>query len=592
MEGPVGRFVMCVGALALVLVGFQPAFAQVQGQWTSVGAMQSPREMGAQVRLAHGEVLAVGGVDSYASGNILASAELFDPATSAWTTTGSMAAARQQLAAVVLTNGKVLVTGGLGPGGAVVGSAELYNPATGSWSPAGSLSVARFAHSATLLKTGQVLVTGGCTVSACSAPTAVSELFDPTTNTWSTTGALNTARSYHNAVRLSDGRVLAIGGLASGATASSELYHPATGTWSVAASANYPRYLSTANLLPSGKVLVAGGASGRFPMNSAELYDPTANTWTPTGAMTFGTYAHSSMALPDGTVVLSGGYGQSISCGKDCTGFVPTARAEIYSEAAGTFAAISSLPRALAYHTTTLLRSGRALEAGGIGTTAYCCVVVPDASDYTPLTLTLSATSLNFGLLKLGLTSAPQTVTVSNVSGHPATFSSIAASGDYAETNTCPATLEAGQQCAIDVTFKPTGAGTRNGAVTLADDSPGSPTQTIALSGTGETLAFGFTPASVNFGGVLVGSSGSAIATLTNDGSAPVAISGISIAPTNHTYTQTNTCPPSLAVQQTCPITIVFTPPDVFTYKATLSVGNSAGAAATLKLSGTGLDQP
>jgi hypothetical protein len=97
--------------------------------------------------------------------------------------------------------------------------------------------------------------------------------------------------------------------------------------------------------------------------------------------------------------------------------------------------------------------------------------------------------------------------------------------------------------------------------------------------------------ASVNFGSVSVGSGGSAIVTLTNDGSARVAISGISIAPTSHTYTQTNTCPPTLAVQQTCTIMIVFTPPDVFTYKATLSVGNSAGAAATLKLSGTGLDQ-
>jgi hypothetical protein len=74
----VGRFATFAGALSLALIGFQPAFAQVQGQWTSVGAMQSPREWGAQVRLAHDEVLAVGGVDR--SNNILATAELFDPA--------------------------------------------------------------------------------------------------------------------------------------------------------------------------------------------------------------------------------------------------------------------------------------------------------------------------------------------------------------------------------------------------------------------------------------------------------------------------------------------------------------------------------
>lgn len=584
------RLTTFVGALGFALVGHQPAFAQVQGQWTSVLAMQSPRELDAEARLANGNVLAVGGVDS--SGNILASAELFNPKTKGWATTGNMAAARQQPAAVVLTNGNVLLTGGLGPGGAVVGGAELYNPATGSWSPAGSLSVPRFAHSATLLKTGQVLVTGGCTVSGCSALTAVSELFEPATNTWSTTGPMTVARFDHNAIRLGNGRVLAIGGDASGATASCEIYDPATGKWSVAASANSPRHLSTATLLPSGKVLAAGGVITKYPLASAELYDPKANAWTLTGGMTAGRYAHSATALPDGTVALSGGFSQSISCGKDCTGFIPTASSEIYNEAAGTFSAVGSLPRALAYHTTTLLASGSALESGGIGTTAYCCVIVPDASDYTPLTLTFSATSLNFGLEQLSQTSGPQTVTASNVSAHAAAFSSIAASGDYAETNTCPATLNPGQQCAISVTFKPTVTGTRNGAVKLVDNSPGSPTQTIVLDGTGETLALGFAPASVNVGGVAVGSSAAAIATLTNDGSASVSISGIAIAPANRTFTQTNTCPPTLAVQKTCTIQVVFTPPDVSTYKATLSVGNSAGAATTLKLSGTGLDGP
>jgi N-acetylneuraminic acid mutarotase len=293
-------FAFLAGAAALPLAfGVQPAFAQVQGQWTSAGAMQSPRESEAQVALSNGSVLAVGGIDNF--GNILASAELFNPATNTWSTTGSMGAGRQQPAAVVLTNGDVLVTGGLGTGGAVLRTAELYSSAKKTWSPAGSLSVARFAHSATLLQDGRVLVTGGCTVSGACVATGASELYNPATNTWSTTGALKTARRSHNAVRLNDGRVLAIGGSTGAATASCELYNPSTGKWSVAASANSLRYLSTANLLPSGKVLVAGGASGRFPMNSAELYDPTANTWTLTGAMTFGTYAHSSAALPDGT---------------------------------------------------------------------------------------------------------------------------------------------------------------------------------------------------------------------------------------------------------------------------------------------------
>jgi N-acetylneuraminic acid mutarotase len=152
-----------------------------------------------------------------------------------------------------------LISGGLGASGNVLAAAELYDPTTGAWSSAGSLSVARFAHTATLLQNGKVLVTGGCTASNCSPDTAVSELYDPTSNSWSTTGNLNTARAGHTAVRLKTGTVLAVGG--SPGLASCELYDPTKGTWTNAASTNAGRYLSTATLLPDGKVLVAGGAN-------------------------------------------------------------------------------------------------------------------------------------------------------------------------------------------------------------------------------------------------------------------------------------------------------------------------------------------
>jgi len=217
-------------------------------------------------------------------------------------------------------------------------------------------------------------------------------------------------------------------------------------------------------------------------------------------------------------------------------------------------------------------------------------VVESTASFYTPLTLTFSASSLNFGLLQIGLSSPSQTVTVTNVSGHSANFTSIASSGDYSQTNTCPTTMTAGTSCTITITFTPTKTGTRNGAVTLKDNSPGSPTQTISLTGTGETLALGFTPSPLNFGSIVVGSSATLSATLTNDSSSPVNLTGFAISPADGTYTQTNNCPGTLGVQQTCTFQITFTPPDVFTYKATLPVTNSAGAAANLPLSGTGLN--
>jgi hypothetical protein len=176
------------------------------------------------------------------------------------------------------------------------------------------------------------------------------------------------------------------------------------------------------------------------------------------------------------------------------------------------------------------------------------------------------------------------------VSNHSVTFTSIASSGDFSQSNTCPTTMTAGQNCTITVIFTPTASGSRQGAVTLKDNCPGSPTQTISLTGTGETLALGFTPASLDFGGVVVGSQSTLGATLTNDGAAAVNITGMNISPANGTFTQTNNCPTTLGVQQTCSFQVTFTPPDVFTYKATLSITNSAGAAAKLPLSGTGLN--
>ena len=580
------RLSCAVLSFVVVLAILQPVSAQIQGQWASTGTMQTARELHALVRMASGKALSIGGVDG--SGNVLNSAEVYSSSASKWTLTGSMAEARESFPAVVLANGKVLVSGGLGISSVVLASAELYDPSTGAWSSAGTLSVARFGHTATVLPSGKVLVTGGCTASGCSADTAASELYDPTANTWSSTGSLNTARAYQTAVLLKTGKVLAIGG--SGGSTSCELYNPSTGMWSYAASTSAARYLNTTTLLTDGKVLVTGGANGKYPVNSAELYDPSANTWTLSGTMTIGRYAHTASLLTDGTVLVAGGIGQSISCGKACTGYIPTNKVDIYNEATGKFAATTNLSQALAYHAMTLLTTGRALENGGISTTSICCVVVNTAQVYTPLTLTFSASSLNFGLLQIGLSSPSQTVTVSNVSSHSVTFASIASSGDYSQSNTCPTTMTAGQNCTITVTFTPTATGTRKAAVTLKDNSPGSPTQTISLTGTGETLALGFSPASLNLGSVAVGSSLAQSVTLTNDGAAAVNLTGIAISPANGTFTQTNNCPATLGVQQTCTFQIVFTPPDVFTYKATLSITNSAGAAPSLPMSGTGLN--
>src|SRR5207302_561731 len=88
----------------------------------------------------------------------------YDPATGSWTKTGSLSTGRVDHTATLLPGGKVLVAGGFGPSdpsGDRLASAELYDPASGTWTATAPLNTARLDHTATLLPHGRVLVAGG-----------------------------------------------------------------------------------------------------------------------------------------------------------------------------------------------------------------------------------------------------------------------------------------------------------------------------------------------------------------------------------------------------------------------------------------------
>src|SRR5208282_3018000 len=73
--------------------------------------------------------------------------------------TGNLILAREYHTATLLSNGLVLIAGGLN--GLPIASAELYNPATGTFTLTGSLNTARQYHTATLLNNGLVLIAAG-----------------------------------------------------------------------------------------------------------------------------------------------------------------------------------------------------------------------------------------------------------------------------------------------------------------------------------------------------------------------------------------------------------------------------------------------
>ncbi len=285
--------------------------------FSPTGSMTIARQNETATRLQDGRVLIAGGESADAM-TLIASAELYDPATGKFSATGSMATSRDFTTATLLADGRVLIAGGF-DGSKSLASAELYDPTTGKFSPTGSMSQARYSHTATLLQNGVVLIAGGDDDSGASLVTLASaELYDPATGKFNPTGSMQTAREYHTATLLSDGRALITGGYVvhpgsdDATLASAELYDPATGKFSATASIKNERRQHTATLLSDGRVLIAGGEDeSETALASTELYDPEAGKFSPAGSLAQARFYHTATRLSDGRVLIAGGDDES-----------------------------------------------------------------------------------------------------------------------------------------------------------------------------------------------------------------------------------------------------------------------------------------
>jgi len=324
----------------------------------ATGTLGTTREIHTATLLADGRVLIAGGLtvdvwNSYYAP--VSKAELYDPAAGTFSPPHSMIASRYCHTATLLSNGKVLITGGYDssrrtpPGNLPVATAEIFDPSDGAFSVTGSMVSSHACHTATLLTSGKVLIAGGSSAGFGSSNTA--ELYDPATGTFSTTGPMAVARQGHTATLLPSGKVLVTGGPDNTA----ELYDPATGAFSSTGSMAIARSSHTATLLADVKVLVTGGAD-----NSAELYDPASGTFSSTGSMSVARSSHTATLLNDGTVLVAGGYSSSTP-----PSLTVERSAELFDPVAGAFRATGGPVTARASHTATLLNNGLVLLTGG-----------------------------------------------------------------------------------------------------------------------------------------------------------------------------------------------------------------------------------
>jgi N-acetylneuraminic acid mutarotase len=353
------------------IIGTAP-LSVITNSWISTGQLMAARELHTETLLPNGTVLAVGGFITSNDNQVsLASAEVYDPAAGTWSATGSLTTARYGHTATLLTNGTLLVVGGYGPvagaeggitGQGVLASAEIYNPSTGTWTTTGSMTSPRYYHSATLLPNGMVLVAGGNGL----GPTLNSaEIYDPVAGTWTLTGTMTTTRMAHTATLLPNGTVLVAGGSSAGTVdsvlASAEIYDPSAGTWAATGTMTTARMYHTVTLLQNGTVLAAAGlnlaGASAISLANAEIYDPVAGTWTVTGSLSSARTNNTATLLSNGTVLVTGGYNSGSNA--------VLANSEIYDPVAGTWGVTGSMITARFYHTAAMLPNGTVLVAGG-----------------------------------------------------------------------------------------------------------------------------------------------------------------------------------------------------------------------------------
>jgi MYXO-CTERM domain-containing protein len=371
----------------------------VDPTWTATGQMAFPRGRVNATLLSTGKVLVSAG-NSMTS---LREAELYDPATGAFTLAGANPLP-PYFTSTLLPSGNVLLAGNNYP-------TLIYHPdvqgGAGTYSSSGAGTINWVGYASTLLRSGKVLflLDGGVTIydpnwdqfHAIAGPSWIkaalttrtllpdgrvllvggngapyvkaATLFDETlgggTGGFASTGSMAQPRSGHSAVAMRNGKVLVVGGCPDASTSQCnvqpELYDPSTGTFTlVPAPPQRLALMFSLALLPSGGVLAAGDDSSVG--TAAQLFDPSANGWTASGPMV---ERHGRTAI---TVLASG---HVLVVGNE---FTPSRSAEVFDPAVapagglaptGGMAGTGTTTGTGTYFHATMLASGKVLVTGG-----------------------------------------------------------------------------------------------------------------------------------------------------------------------------------------------------------------------------------
>ena len=339
------------------------------GEWSHVESCPAKCN-GAAIRLQDGRVLILGSRWGQAAPSTLAA--IYDPASGSLRSAAPLHQARWDAAAAMLPDGRVVVAGGLTgvPGGGTDGtpSTEVFDPHSGSWSSTGSLHEARSEAAVALLPDGEVLVAGGNSADG-KRVLASAEIYDPRSGTWRETAPMHHARAYATALLLRTGSVLVAGNLDTPEDGSAELYDPQGASWRNTSPMPLATSFPSLVLLGDGRVLESGGVinSANRPTLTvpyAQIYNPLTGVWQPTGPMLYPRVFHASATLPDGRVLVAGGVIQGSLYCPPCD---PLSQAELYDPVSGAWRLVNPLDQPEEGPSLAVLANGSVLMAGSDG---------------------------------------------------------------------------------------------------------------------------------------------------------------------------------------------------------------------------------
>lgn len=271
---PDGRVLIAGGYAAGGATNAVELFDPRTNTFQSAGTLVGARADHIAVALDDGKVLIAGGLGP--NWDFLETSELYDPTKASSVLSGSMSVERESHVAVKLRDGRVLVVGGHRDRRDAItlyASAELYDPRTGLFTSTGAMSTRRHKHAGVLLADGRVLITGGSDERDNRGVYNSSELYDPRHGTFSEGPSLRLGRYKHRGsmMLLSDGRVFLGGG-----APQAELYDPRANAFTIVSGA--PRmagqFSAVAKTGDGGALIVGGYGNGTGPRAEAWRFRP------------------------------------------------------------------------------------------------------------------------------------------------------------------------------------------------------------------------------------------------------------------------------------------------------------------------------